>query len=200
MSVIQGEDFDESSDIDEHEVGRNVDFLNNRGRAVVGPLYIENGEDFIFSYYDKAWLHTFPSLSDLRKYLASFPSIQTLLFLTTKSQTIHKNSTCCCLKEIQKLLSLIWWKSARVLLKRNTKTAKPNLVEICPCIVENQRRVNYPFHMNLLGLIFYFFYGGLINVVEKQIRIILFYFLENLPLDIFNGVFGLIKGLILSLN
>ncbi|KAK2394301.1 hypothetical protein QL285_056146 [Trifolium repens] len=119
MSVIQGEDFDESSDIDQHEVRRNVDFLNNRGRAVVGPLYIENGEDFIFSYYDKAWLPIVPSQGNLRKYLASFPSIRTLLFLTNKSQTKHKNSTRCCLKEKQKLLSLIWWKSVRVLLKIN---------------------------------------------------------------------------------
>ncbi|WJX23925.1 hypothetical protein P8452_13100 [Trifolium repens] len=93
MSAIQGEDFDESSDIDQHKVRRNVDFLNNRGRAVVGPLYIENGEDFIFSYYDKAWLPTVPSQGDLRRYFASFPSIRTLLFLAKKSQT---NSTCFC--------------------------------------------------------------------------------------------------------
>jgi hypothetical protein len=87
-----------------------------------------------------------------------------------------------------------------LLFKRKTNTAKPNLMEICPCIVENQQRINYPFHMNLLGLINVFFYGGLINVVEKQIMIILFNCLENIPLDIFNGVFRLIKGLILSLN
>jgi hypothetical protein len=93
MSVIHGEDFDESSDFDQHEVRRNVDFLNNRGRAVVGPLYIENGEDFIFSDCDKAWLPTVSSQGDLRRYFASFPSIRTLLFLAKKSQT---NSTCFC--------------------------------------------------------------------------------------------------------
>jgi hypothetical protein len=69
--MIAGDDFPILSDFEDEDEEELPDLENNAGMSVIGPIRIEHGDSFLFTYFGRDWLPPVINQGSLRKFLIS---------------------------------------------------------------------------------------------------------------------------------